>query len=241
MSWLKGLRSGTVALGLAMSGVAGSAEERQLYDVAVGGLRIASLELAVNVENGNYTAKGQVASRGLVGAIASFSYGGTSSGRILGVGRLQPVRYDGVQINNNRRDVRVVYNDGTPTEVVWTPKRRTRDWNIDPAEQGGTLDPISATYALLQDMPRGTACERSIEIYDGHQRSRIRIGPEQLVGEGRLSCAGTYTRVAGYSPARMAEKVDFPFTLFYDIVGGRMRVSGFELESIIGPARVTRK
>ncbi|WP_157966335.1 DUF3108 domain-containing protein [Oceanibium sediminis] len=236
--------SGRAMLGgaamLAAAGVAAAAEQRQVYDVSLAGLKAARLEIAVNVEGGRYTAVGQVEGRGLVGAITNFYNGGTTSGRVLGAGRLQPVRYDGVQESSRRREVTILYDGGVPTSVDWRPPRKERARDIDPSDQGGALDPISATWAMLQDMPSGQACGRSILVYDGQRRSRLDLGQRKPSGD-RFTCDGRYVRVAGYSPKQLAEQKDFPFTITYREVGGRMVVESFELDSIIGRAVVRRR
>ncbi|NNU79955.1 DUF3108 domain-containing protein [Halovulum dunhuangense] len=236
------LRNAVVMLGAVMfAGQAPAQETRQFYDVSVSGLHVGTMDLAANVEGAAYTARGEVRGGGLIGALFSFGFGGVASGRILSDGALQPVIYDGYREDRgDRAETAIRYQGAQVREVTLTPVRKPRPFDIVPQEQRGVLDPISAAFAVLADQPVGAACDRGIEIYDGRRRSRLVIGPRQARGEGFV-CSGTYSRVAGYSPGQMAEKVDFPFTIHYREANGQMRVMAIETDSVIGKAVARRR
>lgn len=233
-----------VGLGATLAGATTAAQAaeqlRQVYDVSVSGVRVGVLEMAANVENGAYAATGSITSRGIAGVLFPFTLSGTSAGRIKGQGQLEPVRYSGTQKDDNRRDVSIRYTRGTPTFVEWVPQRKVRKHDVAFANQRGTLDPISASYAVLMPLPADKACGRTLEIYDGSKRSRIIVGQPQTSG-AQVVCSGVYRRVAGFSPKQMSEKVDFPFTVTYDAVDGMLTVNSIQLDSVIGRAVMRRR
>ncbi|MEM8870567.1 MAG: DUF3108 domain-containing protein [Pseudomonadota bacterium] len=234
------------ALSLAAFALDGPAQAngdlRQSYTISVAGLKIGTMELAVNTSGDRYTARGRVQGGGLVGAFLKVSFDGTSSGTIRSDGTLRPAVYRATSGTGDRaRDVEMRYTSGTPSTVVFQPPRRApRPWDVTPGSQGGTVDPISASYDILRDHPIGAACDRVIRIFDGARGSQIRIGPRRDEGTNS-TCAGVYTRGAGFSPKRLAEQTNFEFVLHFDRSTGMMRVTRFELDSILGQAVARRR
>ena len=83
-----------------------------------------------------------------------------------------------------------------------------KPWQIEPEDQAGTLDPVSAALTALAPEPAGEICNRSVEIYDGRRRYAIDLGAPEA-GEGRIRCPALYRRVAGYKPKELKETIDF--------------------------------
>jgi uncharacterized protein DUF3108 len=241
---LKPLKRTLVALaigGVGLTAGTARADINQVYDVSVRGLNVGILTMASNEQGNAYTATGGITSRGLVGALFPFTLSGTASGRVLAPGKLQPVAYKGLQEDGSkRRDITMRYEGGVPSYVEWVPKRKVRKHDVRPKAQGGTLDPLSAAFAILKPLPQEVACDRTIEIYDGAKRSRIRVGAARQANGG-VQCDGVYSRVAGFSPKQMAEHVDFPFTVQYDIRDGKLVIRSVELDSVIGRASLRRR
>lgn len=233
----------TVALILmAFSPAANAAEERADFTVSVAGVRAGTLSMAANRDGNQYAVRAEVKEGGVVGAIFNFYYGGVARGSVTADGAVVPSSYEGVrQIRDDKRKTLISFTAGRPASVTQDPARRSRKWDIDPASQGGTLDPVSATYSLLRDAPRDQACDRTIEVFDGSRRSRLIIQPGQSTGNQEWTCRGVYRRVAGYSPKDMKEKTDFPFTLFYADRGDMMRLTRFQTQSILGLAVAQRR
>ncbi|MEO1313784.1 MAG: DUF3108 domain-containing protein [Pseudomonadota bacterium] len=227
---------------VAATPVLGNGDARQSYTISVAGLRVGTMEMAVNTSGSRYTARGKVTGGGLVGVFVNVSFDGTASGSMRGDGSLMPASYRATSGSGRKaQSVDMKYAGGTPTGASFSPPRRpAKPWDVAPPSQGGTLDPISAAYDILRDRPVGTACGRSIRIFDGARASQIRIGARR--DDGALSsCAGVYSRGAGFSPKRLEEQRDFRFVIYYDRSAGEMQVTRFELDSILGQAVARRR
>jgi hypothetical protein len=215
--------------------------ERQVYRLTFGGIRAGTITLETGTSEGRYAVSGEVEGGGLVGALFSFGFRGTAEGRVLPDGRLRPDSYAGVHKSNDRvRHTSMTFGDDAPATVEVTPARRRRPFDIDPVEQTGTVDPVTAAAIVLGPAPVDFACNRVVDIYDGQRRSRIRLAPPEKSG-ARWRCAGIYSRVAGYPAEELSERTDFPFALSLAEADGVLHVLGFGARSIYGPARAVRQ
>lgn len=215
-------------------------ERRQVYDVSVRGLKAAELEMAVNVEGDAYTVKALVRGGGLVGLFTDFSFGGVASGRIRPGGGLAPVVYQGVETGDSDRTTVINFRGGNPVSVKFSPPRESKQRDVEPRGLKGVLDPISASFSLLDDAPVGEACGRTIKVYDGLKLSKVIIG-ERRQERGGWACGGVYRRVSGFSRSQMEKQVDFPFTLHYRETDGMMRITRFSVETKVGDAVARRR
>ena len=100
---------------------------------------------------------------------------------------------------------------------------------------------MTTAFAVLRDRPAGLACNLDISNYDGRERSRIRLAGGKAEGN-TLTCPGMYTRVAGFSPKDMAERVNWPFTVIYRVrPDGTHRVSKVIISTTLGTVQMTRR
>jgi hypothetical protein len=153
-----------------------------------------------------------------------------------------PRRYSG-QTNTGTREsqVKLRFDNGIPTVNSYLPDREKRDYDIEPSEQRGAIDPLTATAVVLMDQPSAQMCNRSIPMFDGRRRSKLTIAPPVIDGDS-ATCAGTYTRLAGFSPEDLQERVNFPFTLMYTrIDADTFRLTSFTTKTTFGSARGKRK
>ena len=111
----------------------------------------------------------------------------------------------------------------------------------DPATQSGTLDPLSAIFTLLRDVPRANACNLDMAIFDGKRRTRIAVWPQ--ASESELpACTGIYQRLQGFTDKEVARHKQFDLTLTYEDAGnGQLRVSRVAFDSLYGIASVDRQ
>ena len=93
----------------------------------------------------------------------------------------------------------------------------------------------------MRDRPADLACNLDISPYDGRERTRIRLKGSTRSGD-TVTCKGVYTRVAGFSPKDMAEKVNWPFTVIYKVKkDGTHRVQEVIVPTTLGKVRMRRK
>lgn len=208
------------------------------FDFTVLGIKIGTMSMGVSRSGSAYEAVANVDATGLVGFFTSFFFHAKSHGTVRADGTVVPVRFD-AQSKSSRavRQTTIDWKNGTPASVSIVPPR---DDNADPADQTGTLDPVSAAFRLLGDMPKGAVCNVTVDMFDGSRRSRLKVGPAAASGSA-VTCRGSYTRMKGESLGTL-DKSEFPFTLTYAVgEDGIARIQRIEAPTNFGTAVVARK
>lgn len=229
----RGIR-GLMAVVLCWAYVGLAAAEEAQFDVTLQGLKVAELSMASAVTNGRYRVRVTIRSDGLAGVVRRVRFTGDAEGRVAG--RFAPVRYNEEADTGRRQsDVEIVYDAGVPKVLAYTSPRPDGPELLDPATQVGTLDPATALFAGLRDLPAGQGCTVAYDVFDGRRRSAF-----ALSGDG-VTCTGEYRRIAGYTPEEMAERSRFPLEVTYAPEGGTMRVVEASAQTVYGKVRLKRR
>lgn len=242
---MKPLRTAAFALACAAAlpaiALAERVEDKATFTVVIRGINAASLGFSAVQEGNRYAVSGLLKSAGLAALLRKISYSATAKGAVSG-SRYTPFSYVEQADNGKTKSTsKMTYARGVPSAVQYTPPRAGRDKDVDPATMGGTVDTLTALYAILRDVDPGQECKVSLKMYDGRYVSSIAISKPEAQGDS-VVCAGQYIRIAGFKPAEMAERTTFPFTLTYEPAGnGRMRVTEVAMESIYGKAAMKRR
>ncbi len=211
------------------------------FTVRISGITIGRMQLT-GVESGSsYSSAALITSAGAARVFRDFSYTARSQGR-LSRGRLIPVRYEEKADTGRRQSESILeYSRGIPRLTRYTSPKAAGPDSPDPSTQGGTLDPLSALYALLRDQPAAGLCNATLALFDGKRRSQIRLGAPQAV-QGGIVCAGEYRRVAGFTLDELARHTTFPVKVLYaPSAGGMMQAAQVEVQSVYGPATLVRR
>lgn len=209
------------------------------YTITVSGLTAGKMTLAASHSGGAYALTANTASAGLAGLFRSFSLTTRSKGAER-AGRLIPQSYSS-QTEGARagRGADLTFEGGVAT-VVKADAPQPDAPKVDPAQHKGAIDPLSGLYTVLRDTDAATACQLDFKMFDGHRISRVTLSNPRADGDG-LTCQGVYRRVDGYPPKDLADRASFPFVLTYRAIdGGRLRVAEVSMDSLFGPARLTR-
>jgi len=212
------------------------------FDVSFKGITAGELVIDGKIDSGSYAAQGVMRTTGLAGALKKIRYDAVSSGAFA-KGKFTP---RSVEVASQRGDDRakntMIYKGGTPASVSHEPPRPPRETDVDPAKQGGTIDPLTALYAVLRDVDRDEACTLKVTMFDGVRRSQVALSAPKADGEG-VTCSGEYRRLAGFKEKEMAEKTRFPFTLTYAPTpdGTRLQVIDISTDTILGKGRLKRR
>ncbi|MBS0571800.1 MAG: DUF3108 domain-containing protein [Proteobacteria bacterium] len=220
------------------AGAGGSAAE---FAVSIRGFRVASLTLAGARDGAAYDVAGTLASAGLLGWVRHIRYDASVTGRFLGP-RPVPSRYvENADTGKRQSQAVMAYRDGVPQVKSYSPPRPPTVQEIAPSSQGGTVDPLTALYMVLRDVPKDQACDLRLTLFDGRRRSQVVLGPAETEG-GRIACAGEYRRLQGFTDADMAEKSRFPFRLTYDDAGGGLvHVTEISMDTLYGKGWMIRR
>ena len=207
-----------------------------IYDLYLGGIRAGELAIDATFQGDRYSASSVMRTAGIVGAIYKASFEAETEGR-LAPGGLEPQRFRAVgRMWSEAQEVEMTYRGAAPAAVHAEPAFDPKPWQIEPTDQAGTLDPISAALTALAPAPAGSICNRSVEIYDGRRRYAVDVGAPEADGE-RIRCPAQYRRVAGYKPKELKETIDFS-VWFEERPDGLMHVVRAAGDSLLGLAVV---
>ncbi len=226
----------------AMTLAAGTAgAEPAVFDLTLRGVPAGALTFVGRETGGRYAVTGRLETGGLAALLRRVRYDAEAEGRVSR-GRFTPQRYAEAADTGRRQSKAVMsYEGGVPQVKVYDPPRRTGDRDLDPATQVGTVDPLTALYATLRDVPAGAECNVRHTMFDGQRRSEVALGAPQAV-EGGVACPGEYRRLEGFSAKDMAERSRFPFTVRLEpAANGTMRVAEVSMVTLYGNARLTRR
>ena len=219
-----------------------SAENDSLaYDIYLYGFKLGVLRLELVQSDTHYAAAGRVTTTGLMSKIAKFNFDGKVKGYRSNPG-YWPDEFSATIFNKSSEStVRMTYSNRTPNVLEYAPERGPRETDVDPADQKGAVDLISAAYMILRDVPRERLCDKSVQMFDGRRRSQIREA-KPVITDDKARCSGYYQRLAGFSENEMAEQTTFPFMLFYEMQkDGNYRLMSIETESVVGSAKMVRR
>lgn len=235
-------RIAAVAVILAAGGAAAGQQDSAIFDLTLKGLHTGTLSVSGAIEGKSYAASGVLKSGGLVALVRKVRYDARARGTVVN-GTFTPTRYEEDADTGKRRSQSVMdYKAGVPQVKVYNPPKAPRPGDIDPATQGGTVDPLTAAYAALRDVAPEEACKLKLVMFDGRRRSQVVLTDPKPAAGGGLTCAGEYRRLEGFSAEEMAEKARFPFRMTYaPLPDGRLRVMEISMDTIYGKGRLTRR
>ena len=231
----------TALVALSPVGHAQQAVDNHTFDITLKGLRAATLSFAGEQSGNAYSVSGKLESRGLAAMVRKVRYDATARGNVR-ADKFTPTAYSEKADTGKRKSASVMqYRKGVPQVKSYDPPRDPRPDDLNPAKQGGTVDPLTALYATLRDVDAGQECKVALQMFDGRRRSQIALSGRNAEGDN-VTCRGEYRRVAGFSAEDMAEKTRFPFVLTYAPNDqGRMRVVTITTETLYGTATLTRR
>lgn len=234
----KGLLAAFAAIGLTAGAAAG--QDSASFSVSIAGINAGTLAIEGNESGGSYEARGSIRTSGLVGTFYEGRLDAAANGRVSG-NDYRPATYNEVTLEDGEKITRSIrYSGGVPSVTRNPPRKKPRKHAVSPAQQGGTVDPMTATYAILRDRDGATACGLDIRVFDGSTRARIRLN-EATQTNGGLTCTGSYTREAGFDPDDMAKRSVWPLSMTYSGNPDRYRVQDIRLSTSLGTVRIRRR
>lgn len=229
------------ALAVAPAAAVADQTDNAMFDLTIKGFRAGALSFDGTETAGVYAVTGKLQSSGLMALVKKIRFDASASGTVRR-GIFTPDRYEEKADTGQRQSESVMdYKDGVPQVKVYNPPRPPREAAVDPATQGGTVDPLTALYAVLRDVPLDQACTTKVRMFDGRHSSQLALAPARVTGD-KITCDGEYRRLAGFSDKEMAEKTQFPFRLTYEPAGnGMVRVVSVSMDSLYGKASLKRR
>lgn len=211
--------------------------ESAAFDFSIAGIRVGSLTMEGAEAGGRYDARSRIDTAGIVGFFTDFFFDGSSTGTLAKVGQVVPARYAATSRSPRAdRTTQIDWKNGTPVRVSVEPPRSSAP---DPAQQGGTLDPVSAGFRLLRQMPAAAVCDTTVRVFDGSRLSQLQLAKPVAAGDS-LTCNGAFARIEGEAHS-MTSSRSFPFTLVFRKVGDEAVLQRIEAPTNYGRAVLTRR
>ncbi|MCB2136302.1 MAG: DUF3108 domain-containing protein [Rhodobacteraceae bacterium] len=237
----RGMAASVLAIALAVLPAGAEQTDSAVFNLSLKGIYAGSLTLEGQSDGQSYAATGVLKSGGLVALVRKVRYDARANGTVR-TGKFVPDRYEEDADTGKRRSKSVMaYADGVPQVTAYDPPRAAFDTDVDPATQGGTVDPLTALYAALRDTPEAEACKLHLYMFDGRRRSQVVLSQPKPDGDS-VVCIGEYRRLAGFAAHEMAEKQRFPFRLIYRRTGeGMLRAEEIVMDTLYGKGRLKRR
>lgn len=186
-----------------------------IYDLYLGGIRAGELTMDARINGDRYKAASVMRTAGIVGAFYKASFEAKTEGTLTPSG-LKPQRFSAAsRMSSKEQFVEMLYAGDAPKEVRAKPAFVPKPWQIEPTEQEGAFDPISAALTTLAPKPVAEICNTSVEVFDGRRRYAVDLGAPKKDGD-RIKCSAKYRRIAGFKPKMMKKQSEFPFSIWYE-------------------------
>ena len=214
-----------------------AAVDRSSFSFSIAGIRVGQASFEFQESGSSYSASTRIDTAGIVGMLTDFFFDGQASGRLASGGKVVPELFTATSKSPRAlRKSRIEWKDGTPVKVSVEPPR---DGAPDPADQAGTLDPVSASLRLLRDAPVSEICNTTVMVYDGSRVSRLKVAAP-VEKDGRLVCTGAYSRLKGEASSMVGAR-EFPFSItFGHAAGGTATLERIEAPTNFGRAVIAR-
>lgn len=209
------------------------------FDVSLGALNVGVFWIDGSTSSQAYTTTAGFRSTGLVGEFANIQVGMQARGRVR-AGQFAPDQYrEEVVLGRQKAATQMLYSEGVP--VVTGTKLGMEDATpANPDAQTNTLDPLSATFALLRDQSRDGLCETERYMFDGARRTRVEMTTLQQKGDDLL-CTGQFRRIDGYSDRDLRRSGVVEVSVLYRAVEDGFVAIEARFSSLRGTVRLTRR
>ena len=134
-----------------------------IYDLYLGGILAGELTMDADVAGERYSAQSIMRTAGVVGFFYKASYEAETEGALTAQGMF-PDRFSAAsRMKSKEQYVEMIYGGGAPQTVNAEPAFIPKPWEIDPAEQTGTMvlmPPIQAPSATPTRCPFSSVISR---------------------------------------------------------------------------------
>lgn len=157
---IPGLRPAAAAEGVALG-----------YEGYLGGLHMLTLEVELVSSDTNYRMETKTKGRGIVGWLFNWASNAVTEGEVRPDGTLRPRWHerDILRPGKKAKMIQIEYNDDGIPRIARMRVGGEANFRED-TKRRGTIDPISAVLAVMDQMTAGTACEGVFPVFDGKER-----------------------------------------------------------------------
>ena len=194
-------------LWLLLAAAPATADVRLGYVVYLGGLLVGEADVTAAWQGGGYRVVAESRTSGLADLLVGFVSAAESEGS-FGADGVRPRRHQARNVfRGEARHVELRYGPaGAVAADVDPPPGADRREPLAEAATQGTLDPLSAGFAVWQGLAAGGPCAADLPVFDGRRRYDLRfvpIGPDRWrdgdLDLPSLACDVRLERIGGFS------------------------------------------
>ena len=158
--------------------------QEMTYDVYSSGMRVVAADLKVDYSHkGRYTAALSANTQGFLGKIVRWTGVFDTTGWVdAKTGALQPERHRSTTQEWDENEIKTynyARNGDFKSYTVKNEKDPGTSRPIDPVLTKDTIDALSVTLAVMENVGKGYKCEGSDEVFDGARRYRLIFKPQK--------------------------------------------------------------
>lgn len=231
---------------ISASAVGEEARLSGVFLLSIGGVKAGEISIDGTLGPAGYRIEATVGTAGVLGSFYEAGIDAEVEGAAKGVdplsATLSPALFRSRSFDPKKtRHVEMRYSAGAPM-VSAEPAYRKKPWQLDPARQVGTLDPLSAALSAFVPRPAAALCDRTVRIFDARRLFAIKLeAASKPSADGVITCEAEYKRLGGFKP-KMLNKPPFPFRVeFTERPDGLWQIDRALGETPVGRAVLSRK
>ena len=170
------------------------------YRALLAGIQVGTVSARLAGHGAAYRLDGRIETKGALTLFLPWTYEAVSQGRIAGE-HLDPVNFWGAgEYKGKPRHFQVTFGDSGATIDSARPDPADMPKRLVPPElRRGTLDPLSALFALGRNIGRNGDCDQRVAVFDGRYRFDLHVMDDAVAGgHGKIRCRFFYEPIAGF-------------------------------------------
>jgi len=186
------------------------------------GVTLGKVDLNTTVRGDQYHSVSNLSTGGVVNAFWQAEIQATSNGTVAPK-NFHPGLYDSFYTgrSDKKQEVSLTYDASGPVRLYADPPYPTTGYEVTPAQQKGTLDPLSAITFFVSGVATSTEnpCGVTLPVFDGRRRYDVEfvkvkdttVSMDNGLYKGKaVLCQAKYRQLAGYKPRVIKEGANFP-------------------------------
>lgn len=187
-----------------------------------GGLTLGKVDLTTTITDGKYSSVSNLQTGGVVNAFWQAEIQATSNG-VVATKSFHPALYDSFYTGraDKKQEVSLTYDNTGPVRLFADPPYSTTGYEVTPAQQRATFDPLSAITYLVTGAGAAAdnPCGVTLPVFDGRRRYDVElrkvkdtdVSMDNGLYKGRaVLCEIHYKQLAGYKPRVLKDSAAFP-------------------------------
>jgi hypothetical protein len=189
-----------------------------------GGVTLGKVDLNTTIRGDQYHSVSNLQTSGIVNAFWQSEIQATSTGTVAVANKsIHPGLYDSFYTGHadKKQEVSLTYDNGGPVRLYADPTYPTTGYEVPPAQQKGTFDPLSAITYFISGVGASAdnPCSVLLPVFDGRRRYDVEfvkvkdtnVALDNGIYKGpAVLCEMKYKQISGYKPRVLKDASKFP-------------------------------